>query len=72
MNSSPEDIQKLIDNYEQACNSIKQNALNMSWHMRGGATYEDILNMSVQERKEIEKMIQEHLELTKKSKLPFY
>jgi len=40
--------------------------------MRGGATYEDILNMSVDERKEINKLIEEHFEVTKKSQLPYF
>jgi hypothetical protein len=57
---------------EQECNGIKKAALSMSWHMRGGATYEDILNMSSTERKEINNLIKEHLEVTKESKLPYF
>ena len=44
----------------------------MSWNMRGGATYEDVLNMSISERKAINEIIEEHMEITKKSQLPFY
>jgi hypothetical protein len=44
----------------------------MAWHMRGGASYEDILNMSVSERKEINKLIESNLEVTKKSNLPYF
>ena len=44
----------------------------MAWHMRGGATYEDILNMSFQERSDINKMVEEHLEITKKSQMPYF
>ena len=40
--------------------------------MRGGATYEDVLNMSSEERKVISKLIEENLETTKKSGLPFF
>lgn len=40
--------------------------------MRGGATYEDILNMSFQERADINKIIEEHLDITKKSQLPYF
>jgi hypothetical protein len=40
--------------------------------MRGGATYEDVLNMSQSERTAINKMIEEHLETTKKTQLPFF
>jgi hypothetical protein len=44
----------------------------MAWHMRGGASYVDILNMSYLERLEINNMIEEHMEVTKKSELPFF
>ncbi len=44
----------------------------MAWHLRGGASYTDILNMSVVERKEIQKLIEENLEITKKSGLPYF
>ena len=40
--------------------------------MRGGATYEDILNMSFQERTAINNIIEEHLEITKKSQMPYF
>jgi hypothetical protein len=39
--------------------------------MRGGATYEDILNMSVSERRSIAEIIEENYETTKKTNLPF-
>jgi len=44
----------------------------MAWNMRGGATYEDILNMSTLERQEIAKLIEEHMEITKKTELPYF
>lgn len=40
--------------------------------MRGGATYEDILNMSIKEREIIGDIIESNLETTKKSQLPFF
>lgn len=44
----------------------------MAWHMRGGATYEDILNMSDSERREINKLIENNIEITKKTQLPYF
>lgn len=44
----------------------------MAWHMRGGASYEDILNMSITERIEINKMIERNMEVTKKTQLPYF
>ena len=40
--------------------------------MRGGVTYEDVLNMSSEERKLISELIDSNLETTKKTQLPFF
>jgi hypothetical protein len=40
--------------------------------MRGGASYEDLLNMSYSERTAIGNLIEENLETTKKSGMPFF
>ena len=57
---------------ESETTSIKENAIRMAWSMRGGASYEDILNMSTDERKVISKLIEDNLDTTKKSGLPFF
>jgi hypothetical protein len=51
---------------------IRKSALTMSWYMRGGATYEDVLNMSNSERKAISELIDDHIDVTKKTQLPFF
>jgi len=66
------EVKELIDNYEKECNAIKNNALTMAWYMRGGASYEDILNMSPQERNQITELISSNLETTKKTQMPFF
>jgi hypothetical protein len=40
--------------------------------MRGGASYEDILNMSNMERTAIVNLVEENLETTKKSGMAFF
>ena len=72
LNLSPERIKKLIDQYEKDTNEIKKSALTMCWYMRGGVSYEDILNMGTEERKAINDIIENNLETTKKSQLPFF
>lgn len=44
----------------------------MAWYMRGGASYEDILNMSQSERIAINEIIENNLDVTKKSQMPFF
>ena len=57
---------------EKECSDIKKGALSLSWYMRGGVTYEDILNMSHTERENIQQLIEHNLETTKNTKLPFF
>ena len=58
--------------YEGDIKNIKKNILEMCWHMRGGVTYDEAMNMSVSERIIIAKIVEDHMEVTKKSKLPYF
>lgn len=69
---SADKIQKLIENYEKSILEIKKNCMSMAWYMRGGASYEDIMNMSAVERQQINELIDSNLETTKKTQLPFF
>ena len=57
---------------EKECDDIKASALKMAWHMRGGISYTDVLNMSISERRSLGKLIEDNLETTKKSGLPYF
>jgi hypothetical protein len=57
---------------DKECNAIKSDSLRMAWYMRGGISYTDILNLSISERETISKIIDDNLETTKNSKLPFF
>lgn len=62
----------MIDQMEAETNNIRQEAIKMSWHMRGGLSYNQALQLSTAERKIIGELIKENLETTKKSGLPFF
>lgn len=72
MHLDPEGVQKLLDDMENECTEIKKNALSLSWYMRGGISYEDVLNMSQEERRSINEIIESNIKVTKDSKLPFF
>ena len=57
---------------DKECDDIRQEALQLSWYMRGGLSYDHALQLSVGERKLINKLIKDNLETTKKSGLPFF
>lgn len=61
-----------METYDKDVVSIKKEALSLAWYMRGGASYVDILNMSIAERKAIGEIVENNLEVTKNSNLPFF
>lgn len=67
-----EGIKGLIKQMEDECAEIKRSALKMSWFMRGGVSYNDLMNMGITERQTISKIIEDNLDTTKKSQLPFF
>jgi hypothetical protein len=61
-----------VADYEGEIKSIKKNILKMCWYMRGGVTYDELMDMSITERNIIGGIIEENLETTKKSGLAFF
>jgi hypothetical protein len=57
---------------DKDCADIKRSALSLTWYMRGGVSYTDVLNMSYEERSMINKLVENNLETTKKTQLPFF
>ena len=57
---------------DKDCQNIRQEAIKMSWFMRGGLTYDQAKALGVQEREIINNLIKDNLETTKKSGLPFF
>jgi len=62
----------MIDRMDQEASDLKRQGLKMSWYMRGGASYNDVMQMSSAERKLINELAKENIETTKKSNLPYF
>jgi hypothetical protein len=60
---------KILDNEVK---QIKDNVFKMSWYMRGAIPIDDAFAMGAEDREIISKIIEENLETTKKSGLPFF
>ena len=65
-------VVELINSYEKDIRALKDDALRMSWHMRGGLSYDDSMMLSFAEREIINKIIKDNIEITEKTKLPFF
>lgn len=72
MNLSNEEIVDYLKSLDKEARAIREEALRYSWYMRGGLSYSDALMLSQDERKIISKIIEDNMETTKKSGLPFF
>jgi alpha-L-arabinofuranosidase len=70
--ASNEQIGSYIDSMDKEALQIRSESFRLAWYLRGGATYEDVMNMSMQERKLISELAKENIETTKKSNLPWF
>lgn len=61
-----------IEDLDKESKAIKKEALQFSWYMRGGVSYEDAMCLSSQERDLIGDIIKTNMETTKESGLPFF
>jgi hypothetical protein len=67
-----EGINQLVKDYELDSKAIKDNLFRICWFMRGGVTYSESINLSVEDREIIGRIIEKNLETTKESGLPFF
>jgi hypothetical protein len=65
-------MKKLGDTLWEEAMAIKYNAQRLAWYMRGGIDFVDIMNMSKDEINNLNKIIDDNMETTKKTKLPFF
>ena len=72
MTLSNEEIVSLLNDYDKETKAIKKDALKLSWYMRGGLSYDDVMMLSTTEREWIGDIIKDNLETTKKSGMPTY
>jgi hypothetical protein len=67
-----EQISSYVDSLDKEAESIRAESFRLAWYLRGGATYNDVMNMSSQERRLISDLAKENIETTKKSNLPYF
>lgn len=64
--------QELLNQMNNEILQFKEELLRLTWHMRGGVTYNEIFHFSAKERDIISKIVKENLETTKKTGLPYF
>jgi hypothetical protein len=69
---SNEDIVNLLDQYDKESKAIKKDILKLMWHMRGSLSYDEAMMLSNEDKQIIYGIIEDNLEATKKSGLPYF
>jgi hypothetical protein len=72
LNLSNEEIVSYLKSLDKEARAIRDEALRFTWYMRGGLSYSDAMLLSQDERKIVSKIIDDNMETTKKSGLPFF
>ena len=69
---SLEEINQHVEDLETETKAIKSDILRICWFMRGGVTLNEAYALDRFDRESISKIIEDNLETTKKSGLPFF
>ena len=65
-------MKKLGEQMWNDATSLKALAMKLAWYTRGSMNYADVLNLSKEEMDQLNKLIDQNLETTKKTNLPFF
>ena len=68
---SREEITQYFRDMRAEAKSIRKNIIRLGWSMRGACTLNDIAHMSHSDIDQLNELIDENMQLTKKSQLPF-
>lgn len=72
MSLDNEEIKRLLDKFDADAKALKKSLLRMCWYMRGGLSLEEVYNLSSEDRLLVNSIIEENIETTEKTKLPFF
>lgn len=72
MTLNEEEIVALLDRYEKESKAIKRDTFKLMWYMRGSISTDEAFMLSSADKEILNKIIEENLETTEKTKLPFF
>lgn len=62
----------MVKRYDDDVKALKQELIKICWFMRGGLSYNESYLLTHEEREIIGKLIEDNLNTTKESGLPFF
>ncbi len=58
----------MLESYDKEVKRLKQHMSKLSWYMRGGVNYEQLMSMSLSDIENFTEVIDDNIELSKKAK----
>ena len=66
------EVEEMILRMENESKALKQELFKLCWYMRGGLSVTESYMLAIEDREIIVKIIEENLEMTKASGMPFF
>ena len=66
-----DEIAHFIEGYDKEAKALIRDVLRLTWSMRGAVTMNEAYALSLEQRDLIQNIIEENMEWTKETKLPF-
>jgi hypothetical protein len=67
-----DEIVDYLQSLEKESKALTKHIYNLAWHMRGGITLDEAFGISYAEREIINELINERIEVTNETKLPYF
>lgn len=67
-----EEIIEYVESMDRDSKALKKHIYKLCWYMRGGVSLNEMFELSFQDREIIGKIIQENIEVTNETKMPFF
>lgn len=67
---SQQELADFLATYREDQQSLRTEITNILWHMRGSISREEAWTLSIKERKDIIKLINERIKIVQETKLP--
>ena len=62
------EIEQMLESYDKEVKRLKQHMSKLSWYMRGGVNYEQLMSMSLADIENFTEVIDDNIDLSKKAK----
>lgn len=72
MSLDNESIVEMIDDFDNDSKALKKNLYKLCWYMRGGIALDEAYCLSPAERDIVMSVINDNIELTNKTGIPFF